>query len=246
MIKIKNLSKKFENNVVLDDINLDVKDGKIIAILGPSGSGKSTLLRCINLLERPYAGSIEIDGLSIDYASVNASQTRQLRLKSAMVFQNYNLFANKNAIENVAEALIITRGFSKQDAFNIARQKLAQMGLEHKQNSYPHELSGGQQQRVAIARALAINPKVMLFDEPTSALDVELVAEVLDAIKSIKDRTMLIVTHELEFAKEIADEIVFLAGGIIVYRGLANEFFALTCHENETLNGFLKRLKKGG
>ncbi|BCX78733.1 amino acid ABC transporter ATP-binding protein [Campylobacter sp. 19-13652] len=245
MIKIKNLSKKFENNVVLNDINLDVKDGKIIAILGPSGSGKSTLLRCINLLERPYAGSIKIDDLEIDYANVNQKQTKELRLKSAMVFQSYNLFANKNAIENVAEALIITRSFSKQDAFNVAQQKLAQMGLEHKQNAYPHELSGGQQQRVAIARALAINPKVMLFDEPTSALDVELVAEVLDAIKSIKDRTMLIVTHELEFAREIADEIVFLAGGRIVYQGLPDEFFTLAYHENETLNNFLKRIKKG-
>lgn len=245
MIKIKNLSKKFENNIVLNDINLDVKDGKIVVILGPSGSGKSTLLRCINLLERPYAGSIKIDGLEIDYANINQKQTRELRLKSAMVFQSYNLFANKNAIENVAEALIITRGFEKQSAFNIAKQKLAQMGLEHKQDSYPHELSGGQQQRVAIARALAINPKVMLFDEPTSALDVELVAEVLDAIKSIKDRTMLIVTHELEFAREIADEIIFLESGRIVYQGLPDEFFALTHHENEVLNNFLKRIKKG-
>lgn len=245
MLSIKNLSKKFENHVVLNDINLEVQDGKIVVIIGPSGSGKSTLLRCVNLLERPYAGSIEIDGLKIDYANVDKKQTRQLRLKSAMVFQNYNLFANKNAIENVAEALIVTRGVKKEEAFKIARQKLAQMGLEHKAKSYPHELSGGQQQRVAIARALAINPKVMLFDEPTSALDVELVAEVLDAIKSIKDRTMLIVTHELEFAREIADEIIFLANSNIIYRGKPDEFFSLTNHENEILNSFLKRIKRG-
>lgn len=243
MIKIEHLNKSFNGSIALKDISLDIKKGKTVALIGPSGSGKSTLLRSLNLLERPESGKLTIDGLSIDFADLNKSQIQALRLKSAMVFQNYNLFANKNAKQNISEALVVTRGISRQKADQIAIKGLAQMNLEHKANAYSYELSGGQQQRVAIARALALGTEVLLFDEPTSALDVELVSEVLEAIKAIKNKTMIIVTHELEFAKEIADEIVFLADGEIAFCGTPHEFFTLKEHENQKLNGFLKRIE---
>lgn len=242
MISINNMSKKFDENLVLDRINLNVKKGQIIALIGASGSGKSTLLRCLNMLESPFQGTLEIDGLRVNFKNITRKEIQELRLKSAMVFQNYNLFANKNALSNITEALEITRKVPKKEAVQIAMQKLAQMGLENKASAYPHELSGGQQQRVAIARALALNTEVLLMDEPTSALDVALVAEVEEAIKSIKDKTMIIVTHELKFASQIADKFVFLSDGKITWQGKPDEFFGLKEHENQALNAFLKRI----
>lgn len=242
MININNMSKKFDENLVLDRINLNVKKGQIIALIGASGSGKSTLLRCLNMLESPFQGTLEIDGLIVNFKNITRKEIQELRLKSAMVFQNYNLFANKNALSNITEALEITRKVPKKEAVQIAMQKLAQMGLENKASAYPHELSGGQQQRVAIARALALNTEVLLMDEPTSALDVALVAEVEEAIKSIKDKTMIIVTHELKFASQIADKFVFLSDGKITWHGKPDEFFGLKEHENQALNAFLKRI----
>ncbi|MBR0597496.1 amino acid ABC transporter ATP-binding protein [Sinanaerobacter chloroacetimidivorans] len=228
MIEIKNLHKHFKKNHVLKGIDLSVKEGETVAIIGPSGSGKSTLLRCINLLETPSDGILKLDDLVIDAHHITKEKLLAARRNTAMVFQNYNLFANKTAIENIAEALITVKKMNKKGAMKIAEEFLGKVGLENRAHHYPYGLSGGQQQRVAIARALALNPKVILFDEPTSALDPELVQEVLQVIRNVaKEKvTMIIVTHELEFAKDVAHKIVFMDEGLIVEQNSASEFFA--------------------
>lgn len=244
MIEITNANKRFNKQDVLKNINLRVNDNEIVAIIGPSGAGKSTLLRSINLLETPDSGHIVIDDLSVDFANFSKEQMFKLRQKSAMVFQNFNLFVNKNILDNVSEALIVVKKIPKNQAKDIAIEQLKSVGLAQKAHSYPYELSGGQQQRVAIARALALNPSIMLFDEPTSALDVELIAEVLEVIKSIKGKTMLIVTHELKFAKAIADRIIFMSEGEIIEQGRAKLFFESP--KNERVRSFLAKVSQLG
>lgn len=244
MIEITNANKRFNKQDVLKNINLRVNDNEIVAIIGPSGAGKSTLLRSINLLETPDSGHIVIDDLSVDFANFSKEQMFKLRQKSAMVFQNFNLFVNKNILDNVSEALIVVKKIPKNQAKDIAIEQLKSVGLAQKAHSYPYELSGGQQQRVAIARALALNPSIMLFDEPTSALDVELIAEVLEVIKGIKGKTMLIVTHELKFAKAIADRIIFMSEGEIIEQERAKLFFESP--KNERVRSFLAKVSQLG
>ncbi|MFK3936968.1 amino acid ABC transporter ATP-binding protein [Alkalihalobacillus sp. NPDC078783] len=227
MIEVKQIKKRFGEHIVLDGIDLTVQNGEVVAVIGPSGSGKSTLLRCLNLLEQPEAGMIQVGNTQINAASYTKKDAHALRRESAMVFQNYNLFKNKTVLENIAASLRITKKMSKVEAHKIAFDLLEQVGLSDKAQSYPVTLSGGQQQRVGIARALAVNPTALLLDEPTSALDPELVSEVLQVIRSIakKDTTMIIVTHELAFAREVADRVIFMADGHIVEEGNARELF---------------------
>lgn len=227
MIKISNLHKKFNNLEVLKGINLDINKGEVVAVIGPSGTGKSTLLRCINYLEVPEEGTITIEDLKVDAKKINKKEILELRKCTSMVFQSYNLFKNKTVIENVMEPIVMVQKKSKEEARKISEDLLNQVGLSDKKNEYPSRLSGGQQQRVGIARAMAVNPKIMLFDEPTSALDPELVGEVLEVIKSLAERhrTMLIVTHEMKFAREAADRIIFMDGGTIVEEGTPDEIF---------------------
>ncbi len=233
MLKVSGLSKRFGEHQVLKQIDVNIKRREVVAIIGPSGSGKSTLLRCLNLLETPDVGLIEIDGLQVDAERLKRSDAYALRQKSAMVFQHYNLFKNKTALQNVIESLVVTKKMSKPDAEKLGLRLLEQVGLADKAASYPSMLSGGQQQRVAIARALAVNPAVILLDEPTSALDPELVGEVLQVIRSIvaTDTTMVIVTHEMTFAREIADRIIFMADGSIVEEGEPQTLFEQPQHE---------------
>ncbi len=227
MIEIRNLHKSFGKNKVLKGIDLDIKPGSVVAVLGPSGSGKSTLLRCINLLELPQKGTLKIGEMNIDYHKVHKKAVLDIRKKTGMVFQNYNLFLHKTALGNVAEGLIVVKKMNKKDAMETARKYLAKVGLSDKEMHYPAQLSGGQQQRVAIARALAMNPEVILFDEPTSALDPELVQEVLNAMKKVANEgiTMVVVTHEISFARDVATNVVFLDQGHIIEHGSAAEFF---------------------
>ena len=215
IIEIKNLKKQFGNNVVLKDINLSIGTNEVVTIIGSSGSGKSTLLRCINLLEEPDNGEIIYEGNNILDATTNLEK---LRTDIGMVFQSFNLFANKTVLQNCILAPMKVLGVSIEDATNIALENLTKVGMESFANQSVTTLSGGQKQRVAIARALCMNPKVMLFDEPTSALDPELVGEVLQTIKSLANSNMvlIIVTHEMAFAKEISDRIVFMDEGIIL------------------------------
>ncbi|UUZ93346.1 amino acid ABC transporter ATP-binding protein [Paenibacillus sp. P25] len=227
MIKVTNLRKQFKDLVVLNGIDLQVNRGEVVAVIGPSGSGKSTPLRCLNLLERPDEGIIEIGEATLNARSYTRKEAHLLRQQTAMVFQNYNLFKNKTALENVTESLIVTKKMKPADARKIGLALLEQVGLSHKADSYPITLSGGQQQRVSIARALAVDPHAILLDEPTSALDPELVSEVLQVIKSIAERqtTMIIVTHEMAFARDVADRVIFMAEGNIVEQGTPEEIF---------------------
>ena len=227
MIKVANLSKNFGDNVVLRQIDLDIKEGETTVIIGPSGTGKSTLLRCLNFLEQPTSATITIDNLVVDASTATKKQITELRKKTAFVFQNYALFANKTALENITEGLITVRGKSAEVAKQEALTILKSIGLTDKQNSYPSALSGGQQQRIGIARAMAAQSKVILFDEPTSALDPEWVGEVLPLMRQLakQKQTMLIVTHEMQFAKEIADRVIFMDQGQIVEQGSADMIF---------------------
>jgi len=227
MIEIRNLHKSFGNNRVLKGIDLNVAQGSVMAVLGPSGSGKSTLLRCINLLEHPQAGTLKIGDLQIDYHRVHKKEILEVRKNTAMVFQGYNLFAHKTALENITEGLIVVKKMSKKAAENEANKYLEKVGLSEKASHYPVQLSGGQQQRIAIARALAMKPDVILFDEPTSALDPELVQEVLGVMKKVANEgiTMIVVTHEINFARDVATDVVFMDQGLIIERAPANEFF---------------------
>ncbi|MFT5807077.1 MAG: putative amino-acid transport system ATP-binding protein [Moritella dasanensis] len=227
MIKVANLSKHFGDNVVLRQIDLDIKEGETTVIIGPSGTGKSTLLRCLNFLEHPTSATITIDDLVVDANSATKKQITALRKKTAFVFQNYALFANKTALENITEGLITVRGKSAVIAKQEAQAILKSIGLADKQDYYPSALSGGQQQRIGIARAMAAQSKVILFDEPTSALDPEWVGEVLGLMRQLakQKQTMLIVTHEMQFAKEIADRVIFMDQGQIIEQGSADMIF---------------------
>lgn len=240
MIKISNLSKHFDNVSPLIDVNCEIKKGEIISIIGPSGTGKSTLLRCINMLETPSSGSIIIDGEDITEKSCNVPLLRQ---KMGMVFQNFNLFQHLMIIENIMTAPMQLLKVSKQEAYDDAIRLLKLVGLAEKALSYPNELSGGQQQRVAIARALAMKPEILLFDEPTSALDPTMVGEVLDVIKKLSKEglTMLIVTHEMKFAKDVSSKIYYMDEGIIYEQGTPAEIFDNP--KKDKTRVFVKRLK---
>ena len=223
IIEIKNLHKYFGKNEVLKGIDLDIKKGEVVVIIGPSGSGKSTVLRTMNYLEEPTSGHVIVDGMDLsDKNKLNA-----VRTEVGMVFQNFNLFPHMTVLDNLTLAPVNVRKTDKKEAQNIAMKLLERVGLADKANMYPDSLSGGQKQRVAIARALAMKPKVMLFDEPTSALDPEMVREVLDVMKSLADEgmTMVIVTHEMGFAKEVADRVLFVDGGQILEDGTPAQVF---------------------
>lgn len=224
MIKINGLHKKFDKLHVLKGINLEIKQGDIVTVIGPSGSGKSTLLHCINRLEEPTEGHIFIDNIDIMDKKCNINSIRQ---KVGMVFQHFNLFPHKKVIENITLAPTLLKGLSKNDAEKKARELLKKVGLEDKADVYPNRLSGGQKQRIAIARALAMEPEVILFDEPTSALDPEMIKEVLDVMQNLakEGMTMIIVTHEMGFAKNVANRLLFMDGGVIVEDTHPKEFF---------------------
>ncbi|AAK78855.1 putative amino-acid transport system ATP-binding protein [Clostridium acetobutylicum] len=242
MIKIESLHKTYGDNEVLKGISLEIKAGEIVAVIGPSGTGKSTFLRCLNYLERPDSGTLLIGDVRVDFENISKDEVYSLRKKTSMVFQNYNLFKNKTALENVMEALRVVKKMPKDEAEKVSLEALKQVGLLDKANSYPSRLSGGQQQRIGIARAMVLKPEIILFDEPTSALDPEWVGEVLDVIKGIASRhlTMIIVTHEMSFAREIADKIVFLDGGKIIQYGTPEEVFEKS--NNDRVNQFIKKL----
>ena len=227
MLKVKGLRKSFAHLEVLKGINLSIQKGDVISIIGPSGSGKTTLLRCLNFLEKADDGELTFDKETYQMAHISHRDVLNIRKKTAFVFQNYNLFLNKTALENITEGLIVGRKMPKALAYEIGQTLLKRIGLLDRADHYPSELSGGQQQRVAIARALAVNPEIIYFDEPTSALDPEMIGEVLDVIKQLamEGMTMLIVTHEMRFAREVSDRILFLDGGKIDEDRTADEFF---------------------
>ncbi|ARB29690.1 L-cystine ABC transporter ATP-binding protein YecC [Pseudomonas tolaasii] len=231
MIVVEKLTKQFKGQVVLNGIDLEVKEGEVVAIIGPSGSGKTTLLRCLNFLEEPTSGRIKVGDIEIDSSKpLNQQQSlvRRLRQHVGFVFQNFNLFPHRTALENVIEGPIVVKKMPREAATELGRKLLARVGLAGKEGAYPRRLSGGQQQRVAIARALAMEPEVILFDEPTSALDPELVGEVLATIRSLaeENRTMVIVTHEMSFARDVANRVIFFDKGVIVEQGEAKALFA--------------------
>ena len=230
-IEISKLVKTFNGQRVLHGIDLEVASGEVVAIIGPSGSGKTTLLRCINLLETPDSGTIKVGDIAIDARLAQTKQkeqVRRLRQQVGFVFQNFNLFPHRSVLENIIEGPVIVKGEAKGEAEARARALLDKVGLQGKESSFPRRLSGGQQQRVAIARALAMRPQVILFDEPTSALDPELVGEVLNTIRALaqEKRTMVIVTHEMSFARDVADRAIFMDQGRIVEQGAAKALFS--------------------
>ena len=226
MIEFRNIHKAFGENKVLKGINCTIPTGSVTVIVGPSGSGKTTLLRSVNFLERADSGEIILDDIHLDVEKATKADIHKIRQRTAMVFQMYNLFKNKTALENIIEGLAIVRKVPKAAAKEKALYFLEKVSLGHKANAYPHELSGGQQQRIGIARALALNPDVILFDEPTSALDPELVGEVLEVMKKVAQEvncTLVVVTHEIAFAREVADHVIFMDGGVIVEQGPPQE-----------------------
>ncbi len=242
MISVRGLTKRFGASAVLDGIDLDIADGERVVVIGPSGTGKSTLLRCLNFLDRPEAGTITVGDVSVDAARAGKRDILALRRATAFVFQNYALFANKTAKENIMEALVTVQGRPRAEAEARALEVLAETGLAEKADSFPAALSGGQQQRVGIGRAMAIGADLMLFDEPTSALDPEWVGEVLDLMRRVAERrqTMLIVTHEMQFAREIADRVVFMEGGRVVEEGPPSQ--VLEAPRDPRLRQFLRRV----
>ncbi|MGH8104405.1 MAG: amino acid ABC transporter ATP-binding protein [bacterium] len=239
MIEARNVHKRFGHVVALDGVSLSVGEGEIVALIGPSGSGKSTLLRCINGLEAPDSGEVIVDGLRADH---NMETIRKIRQRAGMVFQQYNLFPHLTAIQNLVISQRVVLDRDKMTAGKVATELLAKVGLSAKRDAYPSQLSGGQQQRVAIARALAMNPKVMLFDEPTSALDPEMTGEVLAAIQKLtaEGMTTLIVTHEIGFAREVADRVIFMDEGKIVAEGAAGPMLDQPAHPR--LQAFLSKV----
>ena len=228
MLEVKNIHKKFGPNEVLKGVDFKVEKGSVIAVLGNSGSGKTTLLRCISFLELADEGEITFDDFHKNITEVTKKEIKQLRMKMGFVFQGYNLFRNKTALQNVLEGLTVARKIPAEEAKKTAMEVLKKVGMEDRANFYPDQLSGGQQQRVAIARAIAYNPEVVLFDEPTSALDPRLTGEVLDAMRKLADEgtTMVVVTHEMDFARKVANWVVYMEDGVIVEEGPSKEFFS--------------------
>ncbi|MGL5353561.1 MAG: amino acid ABC transporter ATP-binding protein [Clostridium sp.] len=225
MIYVNNLKKSFGNNEVLKGIDEHIEKGEVVVVIGPSGSGKSTFLRCLNRLEEPTSGEIIFEGINI---TDKKSDINKIREKMGMVFQQFNLFPHRSVLQNLTMSPLNVKKISKEEANKKAMELLEKVGLTEKADSYPASLSGGQKQRIAIARALAMEPDVMLFDEPTSALDPEMVGEVLNVMKSLakEGMTMVVVTHEMGFAKEVGDRILFMDGGVIVEQGKPNEIFS--------------------
>jgi cystine transport system ATP-binding protein/L-cystine transport system ATP-binding protein len=244
MLEIQNIQKSFGTLQVLKGVDLKIEKGDVVAILGPSGSGKTTLLRCINFLEQADSGRMIFDGESFDLGRMHKKQIAYLRRKTGFVFQNYNLFRNKTALQNVTEGLIVARRMPKEQAEKIGREMLAKVGLEDRGSAYPHQLSGGQQQRVAIARALATEPEIIYFDEPTSALDPELTGEVLAVMRQLAEeqRTMLVVTHEMGFARNVSSKVIFMENGVVVEAGPTREFFENP--KQERTRAFLRRIEQ--
>ena len=242
MLQIKNLRKRFDGPEVLKGVSLDVEKGDVVAILGPSGSGKTTLLRCINFLETADEGELIFDGEVFPLHGATRKDIGALRKKTAFVFQNYNLFRNKTALQNVTEGLIIGRKMPKDQANALGMRMLQKVGMADRADSYPNQLSGGQQQRVAIARALATDPEIILFDEPTSALDRELTGEVLAVMRALarEGMTMLVVTHEMNFAKNVSSKVVFMEGGVVVEESDPTAFFQNP--KQERARAFLKTI----
>ena len=228
MLQIRNLRKSFGDLQVLKSIDLDVNKGDVVAILGPSGSGKTTMLRCLNFLEKSDGGTMLFDDQRVDLARVTHAEANALRRRTGFVFQSYNLFANKTALQNVTEGLIIARKMPRRRAEEIARAALVKVGMDDRADYYPSQLSGGQQQRVAIARAMAADPEIIYFDEPTSALDPELTGEVLAVMRQLAQEgmTMLVVTHEMGFARNVSSRTVFMENGVVVEEAPSQEFFA--------------------
>ncbi|MBO5318556.1 MAG: amino acid ABC transporter ATP-binding protein [Ruminococcus sp.] len=252
MLEVKNLSKSFGQLKVLKDISFNVEKGEVVAVIGPSGSGKSTLLRCINQLEKASGGEIRICGMDMLVKNnkgktvyADSKTLRDIRLKIGLVFQNFNLFPHFSVLRNITEAPVRVLKQGKADVEKTAMRLLKKMGLADKAKSYPCELSGGQQQRVSIARALALNPEMLFFDEPTSALDPELTGEILKVIRELAadGMTMVIVTHEMAFARDVADHVIFMEGGVIVEEGSPEQLFGNTA--NERTKQFLQRYNEG-
>jgi len=242
MLKITNVHKKFGDNEILKGVDLTVNKGDVVVILGPSGSGKTTLLRCLDFLETADEGELEFDEIKTSLAHAHKKTILNVRRKTGFVYQNYNLFANKTALENVMEGLVTARKVPEAEAQKIAEEALEKVGLLDRKDFYPSQLSGGQQQRVGIARAVATKPDVVLFDEPTSALDPELVGEVLGVIKNLakEGTTMIVVTHEMSFAEEAATQVVFMDGGVVVEKGTSKEIFEHP--KEERTRQFLQRV----
>lgn len=237
MISVRNLKKSFGSVEVLKGVNLDIAEKEVVVIIGPSGSGKSTLLRCINYLEEPTSGEIVVDGMKLGETDIN-----KVRAEVGMVFQRFNLFPHMTVMDNITLAPMKVRGTPREEAEADALRLLKKVGLADRAAAYPEQLSGGQQQRVAIARALAMKPKVMLFDEPTSALDPEMVKEVLEVMKELarEGMTMAVVTHEMGFAREVGDRVLFVDQGVILEQGTPEEIFS---HPKEArTRGFLSKI----
>ncbi len=245
LLEAKNIRKSFDGQDVLKGVDLQVDKGDVVAILGPSGSGKTTLLRCINFLERADGGTLTLDGETFDLPGIGKKDVARLRKKTAFVFQNYNLFRNRTALQNVTEGLIVGRRMPRARAVALGEQALQKVGLLDRRDAYPSQLSGGQQQRVAIARAIATSPAIIYFDEPTSALDPELTGEVLAVMRTLADEgmTMLVVTHEMGFARNVSDKVVFMEHGVVVEAGASAEFFAHP--KEERTRAFLQTLNAG-
>ena len=228
ILEVTNLTKRFQDLLVLDSIDFSVDQGDVVAILGPSGSGKTTMLRCLNFLEKADEGILTFDGTAYDLHRIGKRDVRKIRMHTGFVFQNFNLFENKTALENVAAGLRYARRVPKKEAYERALSALEKVGLRERAGHYPHQLSGGQQQRVAIARSIVTDPEILYFDEPTSALDPEITGEVLSVMRKLADdgMTMVVVTHELSFAEHVANRVVFMDASHIEEENTAREFFA--------------------
>ena len=244
MLSVRNIQKSFGTLEVLKGIDLKVEQGDVVAILGPSGSGKTTLLRCMNFLETADGGELIFDGETYVFGRVHKRDIAKIRQKTAFVFQNYNLFLNKTALQNVTEGLIIGRKMPKAQAMEIGKKALAKVGLADRVDFYPDQLSGGQQQRVAIARAVATDPEIIYFDEPTSALDPELTGEVLSVMRDLarEGMTMLVVTHEMGFARTVSNKVILMEDGKIIEQGSSEDFFE---HPKEERTRAFLRLTQG-
>ena len=242
MLQVEHIAKTFGERQVLEDVNLQVNQGDVVVILGPSGSGKTTFLRCLNHLEKADSGRLTLAGKTYELAKLSKKDILEIRKKTAFVFQHYNLFANKTALENILEGLIVARKVPKEEAVKRAESALEKVGLLAYKDYYPSQLSGGQQQRIGIARAIAVKPEVILLDEPTSALDPELVGDVLDVLKQLAGEgvTMVVVTHEMGFARDVANHVIFMDGGRIVEENNPHDFFSRP--QEERTKQFLARI----